>query len=75
MRLDDEFEYEYEEEDDYGRRGGGAPIIYMTLGVSVFVLILLGAIIASNSKKNKASKGYSEYLAAQKAEEAGHQAG
>ncbi len=67
MRLDDEFDYEYEEEEEEsGRYRGGAPIIYMTLGVSVFVLILLGAIIASNNKGSKASKGYSEYVAAQK---------
>ena len=64
MRLDDEFEYEYEEEGP-GRYRGGAPVIYMTLGVSVFVLILLGAIIASNSKKNKHSSGYAEYVAEQ----------
>ena len=69
MRSDDEFDYEYEEEDDYRRPGGGAPVIYMTLGVSVFILILLGAIIVSNNNKNKASKGYSEYLKAQQAAE------
>ncbi len=70
MRLDDEFEYEIDEEEDYGRPTKGAPIIYMTLGVSVFILILLGCIIASNGNKNKASKGYSEYLAEQKAAQA-----
>ncbi len=69
MRSDDEFDYEYGEEDDYRRPGGGAPVIYMTLGVSVFILILLGAIIVSNNNKNKASKGYSEYLKAQQAAE------
>ncbi len=68
MRLDDEFEYEYEEEEP-ARYRGGAPVIYMTLGVSVFVLILLGAIIASNSKKNKPSSNYANYVAQQQASE------
>ncbi len=68
MRLDDEFEYEYEEEGP-GRYRGSIPIIYMTLGVSVFVLILLGAIIISNNNKNKASSNYANYVAQQQAGE------
>ena len=75
MREEDEFDFdddnEYEYEDDYSERGrsGGAPIIYMTLGVSLFILILLGAIIASNNKNNKGSGNYAKYVASKQNEQ------
>ena len=75
MREEDEFDFdddnEYEYEDDYSERGrsGGAPIIYMTLGLSLFILILLGAIIASNNKNNKGSGNYAKYVASKQNEQ------
>lgn len=73
MREEDEFDFDddNEYEDDYSERGrsGGAPIIYMTLGVSLFILILLGAIIASNNKNNKGSSNYANYVASMQSEE------
>ena len=60
---DDDRDYGYDYEDDFDRGAHGAPIIYMTLGVSVFVLILLGVIIAINGKGSKGSSSYSEYVA------------
>ena len=39
---------------DYEDNSGGLPIIYMALGVSVFVLLILSLVIMTN-KKRKAS--------------------
>lgn len=36
--------------DDYEDHSGGLPIIYMALGVSVFILAVMGIVIASNKK-------------------------
>ncbi|MCR5399247.1 MAG: glycoside hydrolase family 25 protein [Lachnospiraceae bacterium] len=54
--------YDYDYDSDFDRGAHNAPIIYMTLGVSVFVLILLGVIIAMNGKSNRSSS-YAEYKA------------
>ncbi len=72
MKFDDELEYDEEEyEDDYSERGNksGTPIIYMTLGVSVFILILLGVIISVNSRNKKGSNSYAAYVASLESEE------
>ena len=65
MKFDEDYDYD----DDYEESGGGAPIIYMTLGVSVFILILLGIIIAGNSKNKKSSSNYADYVASLESEE------
>ena len=71
MKFDDEFDYEEDYEDDYSETGykGGAPIVYMTLGVSVFILIILGVIIASNGKNKKGNSNYANYVASLESEE------
>jgi len=51
MRLDDDFD----------ENGGGLPIIYTALLVSVFILIVLGVVVAANSDK-KPKKDRSSYL-------------
>ncbi len=71
MKFDDEFDYEEDYEDDYSEGGykGGAPIVYMTLGVSVFILIILGVIIASNGKNKNGNSNYANYVASLESEE------
>lgn len=49
--------------------GTGLPVIYMIVGVSVFVLILLFVLLQSNGKKNSSSD-YLKELKAQQEEEA-----
>ena len=36
--------------DDFEDNSGGLPIIYMALGVSVFILVVLGVVLAMNKK-------------------------
>ncbi len=69
MRFDDDFDNDYEDE-GFGS-SKRAPIIYMTVIVSLFVLVILEIVIVMNKKSgsNKGSDSYSEYVAAQSAEE------
>ena len=39
--------------DDFEDNSGGLPIIYMALGVSVFILVVLGIVLAVNKKPVK----------------------
>ena len=39
--------------DDYEDHSGGLPIIYMALGVSVFILAVMGLVIATNKKPKR----------------------
>ena len=42
--------------DDFEDNSGGLPIIYMALGVSVFILIVLGVVLAMNKKPVRESR-------------------
>lgn len=48
MRFDDDFE----------ENTGGMPVIYMSLGVSLFILLVLGVVIISNKGKTNNSDNY-----------------
>lgn len=52
MRFDDELD----------ENTGGLPVIYMSLGVSIFILLVLGIVIASNKSKNSPSAEYKDML-------------
>ncbi len=66
---DDDRRFDYDYEDDFDRGAHNAPVIYMVLGVSVFVLILLGVILAVNGKGGRKSSSYDEYVASLHADE------
>lgn len=55
MRFDDDYDYE--------EGGGGLPIVYMALGVSAFVLAVLGIVIFTN-RDNKKNNNYQALVAA-----------
>lgn len=51
-------------DDDFDEGGGGASILYMALGVSAFILAVIGIVVAVNKKNNSSSGNYQKYLEA-----------
>ncbi len=58
MRFDDDYN------DNYNDGGGGLPILYMALGVSLFVLAVMGVVILANKKNQGSGGNYAAYMAA-----------
>lgn len=45
-------------EDDFDDNGGGTPVLLMALGVSAFILVVLGTVIYVNKKNSKPPRNY-----------------
>lgn len=49
-------------DDDLDENTGGLPVIYMSLGVSVFILLVLGIVILSNKGNGRKDNNYQDLL-------------
>lgn len=56
-------------DDDYDNRGNGLPVMYMAVGVSLFILLLLGVILFIN-REDKSSAGNYQMLVASREDNA-----